>query len=160
MTTRRKFLQSAALASAGLTINGLALDADAASNRKVLDSGKKRKPGVIGKDSIKLAADGKSRCTIFVSTRIMEPDQNVPQKDLRSINAELYRRQLRESVLDLALYFEKLSGASIPVVTNAADVQGIAVQIAEEAETVFGPVGISVMGGQGYRVVADNRGVG
>ncbi len=41
----------------------------------------------------------KARCTIFVSTRIMGPDQNVPQKDLRVINAELYRRQLRESVI-------------------------------------------------------------
>ncbi len=60
MTTRRKFLQSAALASAVLTIKGLALDTEAAINRKVLGPGKKRKSGVIGKGSIKLAADGKS----------------------------------------------------------------------------------------------------
>ena len=110
--------------------------------------------------SLELAADGKSRCTIFAPARVMAANQNVPRKDIPANAAETHRRRLRESVLDLALYLEKMSGASISVVTNVADVQGVALRIAEEAETVFGPVGISVPGGQGYRVVVDKRGVG
>ena len=110
--------------------------------------------------SITLVSGGKSQCTILAPARVMAANQNVPRGDILATEIETDRQRLRESVLDLSLYLEKLSGASVLVVTNAADVQGIVVRIAEDAEAVFGPVGISVPGGQGYRVVADKRGVG
>lgn len=110
--------------------------------------------------SVELAAGGASRCTILAPARLFIADQKTPPGAVGAAELEANRRRLRASVLDLAHYLGTLSGASITVATNASDVQGVAVRIGEEAAAVFGPVGLSVMGGQGYRVVVDKRGVG
>jgi hypothetical protein len=116
--------------------------------------------GSTARAAVDLAAGGKSQCTILAPARVMAPDLAVPRTDVKAFGGEADRRRLRESVRDLALYLGRLSAAEILVATNAADVKGVPIRIGEAASEVFGAVGISVRGGQGYRVVVGDRGVG
>jgi len=110
---------------------------------------------------VKLVKDGQSACTILVAPRVMEADRNVAVQQVEAYATETDRRRLRESVRDLAQCLGRMSGATVAIVTNAgAAEQGIGVMIGEQALEAFGPVGIKVRGGQGYRVVVQKKRVG
>lgn len=111
---------------------------------------------------ITLVKNGRSRCVVRATPRIMAADLTVNrQKDEEAYYKEIDRRRLRESIRDFARCLEKMSGADINIATNAAVAKAdVAVLIGEQAEEVFGPVGMKVLGGQGYRVVVRKRKAG
>jgi len=75
--------------------------------------------------------------------------------------AEKRRRLLRDSVADLALYLEKMSGAKIEIIESLpANDRRVPIYIGTAAEKVFGPVGIGMAGLFGFRVAANAGGVG
>ena len=111
---------------------------------------------VYGAD-VTLIEDGQSRCVIRVSPRVMAADREVPSEAAQ----EQDRRRLRESVRDLAHYLEKMSGAAVSISTGGSAAGGNrAILIGEVAQDAFGPVGITVFGGQGCRVVGQQARIG
>ena len=111
---------------------------------------------VYGAD-VTLIEDGQSRCVIRVSPRVMAADREVPSEAAQ----EQDRRRLRESVRDLAHALEKMSGAAVSISTGGSAAGGNrAILIGEVAQDAFGPVGITVFGGQGCRVVGQQARIG
>lgn len=108
--------------------------------------------------NVTLVKDGASSCVICVPQRVMAADLPMPAQNEVAAQTELNRRRLRESVLDLALYLEKMSGAKIGIQTNTAS--DAAILIAEFGEQAFGPVGASAFGGQAYRLIAQKNRLG
>jgi len=110
---------------------------------------------------VKLVDDGTSRCVVRVASRVMEDDLPVKRQDEAAFNKEQGRHRLRESVRDLAHYFERMAGTPIAIDTGASAAGAdVAVLVGETAREEFGPVGIKVFGGQGYRVVVRKDRVG
>jgi hypothetical protein len=110
---------------------------------------------------ITLAENGKSRCVVHATPRVMADDLAVPQQDEAATRAEQDRRRLRESVRDLALYLRKMSGVAVGIETNAGPAGAdVVILIGEVAQEHFGPVGIEVFGKQGYRVAVKKDRVG
>ncbi len=75
--------------------------------------------------------------------------------------SERMRRLQRDSIDDLAHYLGVMTGTRIEIVTDKADAGNrTPIYVGTAASEVFGPVGISMAGKFGFRVVADRRGVG
>lgn len=105
---------------------------------------------------VRLVGDGKSRFVVRVASRLMGDDLPVKRQDEAAYNKEQRRRRLRESVRDLAHYFEEIAGTPIAIATDASAADAdVAVLVGEAAQEEFGPVGIKVFGGQGYWQKAD-----
>ncbi|HUT00957.1 MAG TPA: DUF4838 domain-containing protein, partial [Phycisphaerae bacterium] len=111
--------------------------------------------------SVALVRDGQPRAAIFVAPRVLAADSKKRLKN-PALEAEKQRRRLRESVADLALYIEKMSGAKVPVVTGEprADDERMPILVGEPAAKAFGPVGRTYPFKQAFRVVVSRRGVG
>src|SRR5690349_18347235 len=95
-----------------------------------------------GHAGVMLVRDGESRATIYVSAETMAPDRGdeLPHIMSHGSSPEAQRRRLRESVKDLSHYLEKMSGAKIPIVTDAdakPDTGTVPIYIGERAEQVF-----------------------
>lgn len=115
--------------------------------------------GANAQGGVTLAEKGQARCVVVVPPTWME-DIELPKELPAKAAGALKGRQtlFRESVKDLALYFGKMSGTKVEIVTALP--QGdkrIPVYVGAAAQAVFGPVGISKMGLYGFRVVVDRR---
>ncbi len=113
---------------------------------------------------VRLAEKGQAQCVIVVpadwtnaspyarvTARVNMPDVPVER-----------RVTYQDSIKDLALYLGKMSGAKIEIVEGLPkDEKRIPIYIGDEAQKVFGKVGISKAGLYGFRVVANaKRGLG
>jgi len=113
---------------------------------------------------ILLADKGKAQSVIVLPAGSMTWAGDTAQVSLTSWKdreTELRRRLQRDSVADLALYLGKMTGTTIEIVEGlpAKDTR-VPIYIAEAAQQVFGPVGISKAGLYGFRVVASSKGLG
>jgi hypothetical protein len=110
-----------------------------------------------------IADQGVARCVIVVPAGSLawEGDAAPLANVFRVAEAERLRRLQRDSVRDLAHYLGRMSGTAIDVVeSDQAAGRRIPIYIGDAAKAVFGPVGVSMAGKFGFRVVADKRGVG
>jgi hypothetical protein len=110
-----------------------------------------------------VVVNGQARSYIQVAPALMEPDRKLPSSSpFETSEGEEHRRQLRDSVLDLARCIEKISGAKIAVLTAppAAGVQSRPIYIGAEATRRFGPVKQKSRYLQGWRIVVSPDGVG
>jgi hypothetical protein len=111
---------------------------------------------------VSLVKDGKPNAVIYVSADLMKPDtadalHTLPFPQRR---AEEERRRLRESVNDLALYLEKMSGAKVPISTDAPPANSkehARVLIDDLGEAAVGKAKKSAPYQQGFRVVVDDK---
>ncbi|NQU09709.1 DUF4838 domain-containing protein, partial [bacterium] len=85
-----------------------------------------------------------------------------PGRPPAETEAETERRRLRESVKDLALYLEKISGAKVEMLTNAATAgdKRLPILIGDLAVQRFGPPKKRFTAQQGFRLVVSPRGIG
>lgn len=111
---------------------------------------------------VTLVHGGKARCAIVVAPEVMADDKPLAGLKFPEAEAERQRQRLRASVIDLAAYFEKMSGAKIDVLTapRAEGDQRIPILIGELATTKFGPPGKSAPYKQGFRVVVSPAAIG
>jgi hypothetical protein len=111
---------------------------------------------------VTLVQDGTARAAIYVEPEVMAADNNVSSQQNGPYQAELQRRNLRESVNDLSLYLGKISGATVPVVQGApqAGDTRVPILIGDLAAKTFGPIVKHTPYKQDFRVVAGNKGVG
>lgn len=109
-----------------------------------------------------LVDNGQARCVIYVTERVMNPDLNTDGQPDTPRQAEENRRRLRESVRDLALYFEKMSGAPIECRIGPPETTptGIPILIGELAAERFGAPALSFPYQQGFRIVVTENEVG
>ncbi len=105
---------------------------------------------------ITLADSQKALCAIYVQPEVMA-DLKRDKLVNPAREEEAQRQLLRESVKDLAHYLLAISGAEIPIITNALPGKGgtLPIMIGALAEQRFGKPGISAPFKQGLRVVAD-----
>jgi len=118
----------------------------------------------IARADVVIVKDGKTRSSIYISAEVMAPDTGqVPVYPRLTLDPEALRRRLRDSVTDLARSLEKMSGASVPIVTEtgAKPAAGVVpIYIGERAVEVFGPVGKSYPYKQAFRVAVSGKGIG
>jgi hypothetical protein len=110
---------------------------------------------VAARADVTLVDNGQARAKIHVSPGVMADDQKLVKPTSSQTEAEKQRQRLRESVKDLALYLEKISGARIEIVTAApaADSKHVAILIGDLAQEAFGPPKKSAPYKQGFRLV-------
>lgn len=115
-------------------------------------------------DDVRLTENGKALSVIVVPPGTMTWEGDEKELDRWqpwSEEPERRRRLLRDSTLDLALYLGKISGAEIEIVEALpAGDKRTPIFVGEAARNVFGPVGKSLAGLFGFRVVASPKGVG
>src|SRR5262245_39000587 len=107
----------------------------------------------LARADVVLVQDGKAQARIVVAPAVMDAKDNSATLKGKEREAETQRQRLRESVKDLALYLEKMSGAKIDIVTQPQ--QGdkrLAIIIGEPAVKAFGPAKKSAPFQQGFRV--------
>ncbi|MFA5042376.1 MAG: DUF4838 domain-containing protein [Kiritimatiellia bacterium] len=113
---------------------------------------------------VRLADKGKANCVIVVPQDAMVwagSTNALKYRNLYGEEPERRRRLLRDSVADLALYLGKMAGTKVEIVEGLpAQEKRIPIYIGSEAQRVFGPVGKSMAGLFGFRVVAGKKGVG
>lgn len=112
---------------------------------------------------VTLVDNGTIKCVIYAADSLMAPDDKTPGvKPWQETENEKQRRRLRESVNDLALYLEKMSGARPEIVIGEPprDSKLIPIYVGQRAEKVFGPPRSKFDYKQGYRVVISPHGVG
>ncbi len=116
-----------------------------------------------------LVRDGSPQCVIVVppDSLTWEGDDRRLHiwarilQDPRRDKQEYLRRIQRDSINDLAHYLGRIAGAEIEIVEGLPENDDrTPIYIGSAAEAVFGPVGIGKAGYFGFRVVADQRGVG
>ena len=110
-----------------------------------------------------LVEDGRARAKIHVSADIMADDLKPARPaSTRETEAEKQRQRLRESVKDLALYLEKISGAPIEIATAppAKDSGTVSILIGNLATEAFGPPAKTAPYKQGFRFVVAKGKVG
>lgn len=111
-----------------------------------------------------LAREGEARAVVVVPPGSLSWEGD--SKELNrwspwSEEPERRRRLLRDSIHDLALYLGKISGAKMEVVEALPAGDGrTPIYVGAAAEGVFGPVGKDMAGLFGFRVVANEKGVG
>jgi hypothetical protein len=119
--------------------------------------------GAVVAGEIRLADRGEARCVIVApsGSRIWDGDNAPLQGGFREVEPERLRRLHRDSIRDLAHYLGRMAATEIEIVESPADLGGrVPIYIGSAAEAVFGPVGISMAGKFGFRLVADKRGIG
>lgn len=111
-----------------------------------------------------LVKDGQAQTVICVSPRVMAPNPAQDASHLKNParEQELQRQRLRESVKDLALYLNKISGATVEIATNApaADDKRARILIGELAAQVYGEPKRKTRIKQGWRLAVSKKGVG
>lgn len=105
-----------------------------------------------------ITQNGTARAEIVVPARVMAADVPFSTKAPSAVqSSELNRRRLRESVLDLAVYLKKISGASIPITspeaTPAAEAGHTRLFVGEAAQEKFGATKVKTAARQGWRLV-------
>ena len=117
---------------------------------------------IVSARDVTLAEKGQARSVIVAPPdweAAAQPPAGLPAQAARVLEG---RRKLHsDSVRDLALYLGKMSGTTVEIVTaRPAGDRRVPIYIGTAAAPVFGPVGISKAGLYGFRVVADQRGLG
>lgn len=109
-----------------------------------------------------LIQDGKARAIIVAPAAVMDAkDHNPNALKGKGREAEVQRQRLRESVKDLALYLEKMSGAKVDIATKAETAnQLLPILVGAHAVKAFGPPKKTAPFAQGFRVVISKNGVG
>ena len=109
-----------------------------------------------------LVRESQAQSVICVAQRVMAPDQELAGQPSVAHRVEADRQRLRESVKDLALYFEKMSGAAVPIRTGqpAAGEVTIPILIGELGTEKFGQPEKQFADQQGFRVVVTEDAVG
>lgn len=115
-----------------------------------------------GGERIALTRDGRAVSTIYVSREVMEEPEKVRGPDWKRMDPASFRRRLRASVLDLALYLEKISGAKVKIVEGppGRDDAKLPILVGSLARERFGAPDKHMRLGQGFRVVVSQEGVG
>ena len=112
---------------------------------------------------VPLVQNGKAQAAIYVAPSVVEADKVVPP-DATPVaqRAETDRRRLRESVKDLALYLQKMSGASLEVLSSspAPKDKRVPIYIGALASQKFGVGKVRAPYEQGFRVVVSKSGIG
>ena len=111
-----------------------------------------------------LVKDGRSNAVIVVPASVMAPDVKPAPRETARLEVENQRTRLRESVKDLSLYIEKMSGAKVEIV-NEAPAPGsgdkrVAILVGDPARAKFGAPKVSQVFKQGFRVVVNGDTVG
>ncbi len=109
--------------------------------------------------------DSRPLAAVHVPEGLMDEDRELtrdtPYQDRR---LEEDRRRLRESVRDLLLYVEQMSGAALSLHEGAPEAPPadghLPVLISDLARDKFGPPAASDLYGQGWRLVVSDQGVG
>ena len=112
---------------------------------------------------VTLAEDGQARSAIHAPPRVMAGDIAIPATaPFTEKEAELQRRRLRESVNDLAVYLEKMSGAKIEIHQQPPqkDEKTVPILIGEYATERFGNPKRKTQFRQGWRVTVGKEGIG
>jgi hypothetical protein len=128
-------------------------------------------PGLIGAtpEALTLISDGKAGCVIVVPEGSMSWEGDDRRlgiwartlTDPTNDKEEYLKRIQRDSVKDLAHYLEKMTSAPVDIVGKIEDGdERIGIFIGPAAEEVFGQVEFTRPGHHGFRIVADERGVG
>lgn len=115
------------------------------------------------KADVLLADKGQAHCAIFVAPEVMADDKRYLGGDpFIAREAEDKRRKLRESVKDLAVYLQKITGADVPVVQRepAKTDKAVPLLIGAYAEKVFGGPAKHSTCKQGYRLVISSKALG
>jgi len=110
-----------------------------------------------------LVENGEPRAQIRVTEGLMAEDTPVSLgASYAEQRAEIERRRLRDSVLDLVLYVQRMSGAELSVlVGRAADgVSSLPIYVGTLARDVFGAPAKSYPYEQGWRMVVAESGIG
>jgi hypothetical protein len=113
--------------------------------------------------NLTLVEDSQARCVICVAPAVMAPDHAPKGPGSAKREAEAQRQRLRESVKDLSLYLQKISGAKVEIVTTTpanTAAQALPILIGDVATQAFGPVGQTYPYKQAFRVVIGPRGIG
>jgi hypothetical protein len=114
--------------------------------------------------NVTLVKDGVAQTAIYVAPEVMAEDKKISPAatPFAEREAETDRRQLRESVKDLAHYLQKMSGATVGVLTaaRASNDKRLPIYIGALAAQKFGPVKKKAAYQQGFRVVANTNGIG
>ncbi len=110
---------------------------------------------------VTLVRNGRATSAIFVPASVMA-SQTVKTSTAAATEAEDQRRRLRDSVLDLACAFEKISGAGVEIVTGvpATGDTRVPIWVGDLALRTFGGPGIRAPFKQGFRLVVSAKGVG
>ena len=112
---------------------------------------------------IKLVDKGKAYAAIYVVPEVMAADKTLPgTATYAERQAETERQRLRESVKDLARYFEMMSGARIEVLTSAPQAKDkrVPIFVGALATQRFPGALPEAPARQGFRVVVARQGVG
>jgi hypothetical protein len=113
---------------------------------------------------VTLIDQGKARAAIFVPARLMDDATKNPEPASvwGSLTPEDNRRRLRESVRDLAAVLGRIAGTNVEIVKGppAATEKRLPILVGELAVSCFGKPAKSFPYGQGFRIVAGERGVG
>ncbi len=108
-----------------------------------------------------LTRDGRATAAIFVSAGVMA-EPSAKATTIAAVEAEEQRRRLRESVVDLALTLEKISGGRIEIVAHRPE-EGdarVPIWVGDLARETFGGPSKRAPFKQGFRLVVSSRGVG
>ena len=117
----------------------------------------------IAKADVSLIENGKSRVAIHVAPEVMADDKKLPGgAPFLEVEAETQRRRLRESVNDLALYLQKMSGAQVGVLLRTAnkDDKLTPIFIGQYATQKFGETQKKTPFKQGFRIAVSKAGIG
>lgn len=108
-----------------------------------------------------LVKDGQAQAVIQVNPAVMAADSKDNTLKGPALEAERQRQRLRESVKDLALYLNKISGAKVEIATTPPKGGGpLSILIGDLAQKTFGPPAKKAAFKQGFRVVVSPKGVG
>lgn len=114
-------------------------------------------------EDIVLVDNGTAKAAVYVPEDIMAPNAKITKEmSWKDKESETQRQRLRESVNDLVLYIEKISGAKLDVVKNqpeAGDTR-FPILIGKLAEKKFGAPKVSFPYKQGFRVTVSPDGIG
>ncbi|HEV7405529.1 MAG TPA: DUF4838 domain-containing protein [Chthoniobacteraceae bacterium] len=113
------------------------------------------------KADVTLVRDGKAQCVIVLSPEVTGEDQKMtPSQSEAERETENNRRRLRESVVDLAFYLGKISGAKVEYSAGDLNDRRIPIYIGL-ADSSTSTLGVKVAGkdsyGQGFRVVVKEK---
>ncbi len=119
--------------------------------------------------SVVVIKDGKSRAVIVVAPELIPEEEPAkgkavkkPKLTAEELDALRKLRFVRDSVDDLAMYLEKMSGAKIEIVAAplAAGDRRLPIYVGDTAVQKFGPMTLKDPASQGFRVVVANDGIG
>lgn len=121
------------------------------------------KPATTNPPSVTVVQEGQARAVIVVAPGLMAADLKMTYKtpaDER--NAEKKRQLVRDSVLDLAMYLERMSGAKIEIVEAplGKEDKRLPIYVGAPAVEKFGPITLKAPAQQGFRVVVKPEGIG